>query len=313
MMSAARDDPLSREVEAREYVRRTGSATTRVSGRRQRGLPDREPDDLPERFVGEHVGQRGEVERAVGGDPTADDRGDGVHEEHAEERDGYGEHATAAAQAHRRQRSTMSVHSLDPVVTVRGDVVRRKRERVRGHRRVLREHRWQRRAFHDGVDEHLERHVLLESAREHEVDEPACRLLVRRCPSRIPANSICRKQVSTSAAVGARFGRRVGEHDLSGRARGVRHDERVLAVAGARRRTPRCTPAPNRRRPRRRCRGGAASSRSSPRDRTRPRVASRNASPGEEVAAFSTTSRSRYSGRVSVSSVSGTSRSRSAK
>src|SRR5262245_12998309 len=121
---------------------------------------------------------------------------------------------------------------VDPLVAVAGDLLGRQRERAGRDLGVLDEHARQLRAVAGGEHVHLERHVLLEPIRQHEVDELLRGLLVRR-PLEDPDELDL-----PEARVEQRARRRLlrlllGTDDLSRRAGRVRHHERVVALPGA--------------------------------------------------------------------------------
>ncbi len=82
-------DVPAREVEAREDIRAGERDQQRERGGRER-LPGGEPEDVPDVGLTQHIPDAPQLPGAVDLETPPDDRGDGVGEEHREERDGHG-------------------------------------------------------------------------------------------------------------------------------------------------------------------------------------------------------------------------------
>src|SRR5918994_5828583 len=121
---------------------------------------------------------------------------------------------------------------VDPLVAVPGDLLGRQRRRPGGDLGVLHEHGGELRAVAGGEHVHLERHVALEPFRQHEVDELFRRLLVLGAPQ--DPDELDLTEAGVEQRAGGRFlGRGLCVHHLGRRARGVRHDQRIVALPGA--------------------------------------------------------------------------------
>ncbi len=214
------------EAVATEHVRRGKRDRDREHGRRER-LPHGEPHDLARQRIREDVERR----VACATQAPLDDRRDGIEEEQREEgeRNPEREQPPRAA-AHR---TTMSVHSstqrsrfssISSGGSSSGDSGTTANCSNSGGSAASRPCR---------EDEHLQRDVLLEALREHEVDQLARAVLVLRAAK--DAGELDLPEAAVLDDTRRRFGRpRIPEDHLGGRARRIGDDDRAVPLAPGR-------------------------------------------------------------------------------
>ena len=186
--------------------------------------------DVSRERVGEDVERRGE--RAVRAEAALEDRRERVDEEERQERerDAVGRaRASSRRSANARCPSTRSIQrSRFASISVGGSS-----SGLCRHDRVLlelrRELRRPRSTGKTNILSGTSSWKRFESMKSTSLRAPSS----FRAPRSTPANSICRKQVSSTTAVGAAVGRGVAEDHLGGRARRVRDDDRPVALAPA--------------------------------------------------------------------------------
>ena len=217
------DEVASTESVATENVGRGERDEDRQRGRRER-LPDGEPHDLARQRIGEDVERR--ISRPA--QSALDDGGERIEEEERQERErnavrddppGAGAHRTTMSVHSSTQRSRFaSISAGGSSRGCFGTTANRSNSGGRAASRTSREH------------EHLQRDVLLEALREHEVDELAGALRVPRSPQHSGELDLAKARARHDT--GGRVGRsRVAEDHLRGRARCIGDDHGTLALA----------------------------------------------------------------------------------